>query len=340
MEPIRVVQLEGLSAQLLGVTISFTILCTLVLVLRMWLRYKDAQLGLEDWLMLVGATFNQLHNGVVVWGTLIGIGTPDDKLALANMLEGAKVIMYWQLSYVVGSLFIKSSICATLIRISAKRRYKWLLVGMIALTTVTTIAAMTVVLVRCKPIAANWDPTVGVCLNLDLVVVFTYIVSAMNIFTDWSVAIIPMFILWDLQMQPRMKLVTSGVLGIGVFMPARTFLTVASDNIAHIVLWTVVECAMGIIAGCLPMLRKLIHGYLAESFSAPVRLDQPETELVTIGRLGKKHNGVSTLFDASVTRSRTATVGHGDEDGIGDSDSTRRIIKATRSMEQMRSDSR
>lgn len=124
--------------------------------------------------------------------------------------------MYWQLTYVSGSLLIKASICVTLMRISIKRRYNIILIGLITLSAVTTIAAMIVVLIRCKPIAANWNPDLGACLSQDLILVFTYVVSAINIFTDWSAAIMPIFILWNVRMERRVKMVTAGVLGIGI----------------------------------------------------------------------------------------------------------------------------
>lgn len=45
---------EGLAAQLLGVTIMFSIVCTVVVGLRIWLRHFQNCIGLEDWLMVAG----------------------------------------------------------------------------------------------------------------------------------------------------------------------------------------------------------------------------------------------------------------------------------------------
>ncbi|TDZ54046.1 17-beta-hydroxysteroid dehydrogenase 14 [Colletotrichum trifolii] len=66
-----------------------------------------------------------VHNAVVMYGTFTGIGSPDSKLNTPMMVEGAKAMVLWQIFYVSGSLLIKTSICATLIRIATHRRFKY-----------------------------------------------------------------------------------------------------------------------------------------------------------------------------------------------------------------------
>lgn len=45
---------EGLAAALLAVTIVFSVLCTAVVLLRLWLRWTSKLVGIEDWLMGIG----------------------------------------------------------------------------------------------------------------------------------------------------------------------------------------------------------------------------------------------------------------------------------------------
>lgn len=114
-----------------------------------------------------------------------------------------------------GSIFIKSSICATLIRIAVQRKYIYILYGLIAATAVSNLVAFSAAVARCKPIEAAWDPSKGKCLNQSIIITLTYVVSAVNIFTDWSVAVLPIFILWKIQMRRKLKYLTAGILGIG-----------------------------------------------------------------------------------------------------------------------------
>jgi hypothetical protein len=46
-------------------------------------------------------------------------------------------------------------------------------------------------------------------------VISTYVVSGMNILIDWSVAIVPVIILWDVQIHRTLKIMANLVTGIG-----------------------------------------------------------------------------------------------------------------------------
>ncbi|TDZ28987.1 hypothetical protein C8035_v007289 [Colletotrichum spinosum] len=87
-----------------------------------------------------------VHNVVVMYGTFTGIGSPDSKLNTPMMVEGAKAMVLWQIFYVSGSLLIKTSICATLIRIATHRRFKYALYGLIAMSAASTCIAVLAVL--------------------------------------------------------------------------------------------------------------------------------------------------------------------------------------------------
>ena len=86
---------------------------------------------------------------------------------------------------------------------------------LIAVSTVTTIVAIVAVLIRCKPVSASWDQK-GTCIDQNIIIVLTYVVSAVNIVTDWTVAILPAFILWNLQMRATLKRMAGLVMGVGV----------------------------------------------------------------------------------------------------------------------------
>ncbi|KAK1633248.1 hypothetical protein BDP81DRAFT_495453 [Colletotrichum phormii] len=234
---------EGLAARILSVTIGFTVACLLVVGLRVWLRLKLSTFGTEDYLMCAGVTLNMVHNAVAMYGTFTGIGSPDSKLNTAIMIEGAKAIVLWQIFYVSGSLLIKTSICATLVRIATRRRFIY--------------------------------PSLGSCLDQTIIIALTYVVSVINIINDFAVAIIPVLMLWNIQMRRRLKVLTIFILGLGILASTATIIRMPYSsaysnpanllhNVGNIILWTVVECGMGIIAGCLPMLHQLFKGLAKE----------------------------------------------------------------------------
>jgi len=66
--------------------------------------------------------------------------------------------------------------------------------------------------------AFTWDKTIvgGKCTSIDPVIDLAYLTSAVNIITDWTCAILPAFIIWDIQMSMKMKLSVCLMLGMGV----------------------------------------------------------------------------------------------------------------------------
>ncbi|KAL6412321.1 hypothetical protein AUP68_04706 [Ilyonectria robusta] len=334
----KMVKPDGLAAAILSVTVIFSVLCIAVVGLRVSARVSSGVLGLEDWLMCVGFTLNMVHNGVVIWGTLTGIGTYDSKMNTATMMEGAKSIVFWQLFYVSGSVFIKASICATLARIATKRRYIYTLWGLVAVSVITTAVAISAVLIRCKPVAASWNPTLGTCIDQSIIIALTYAVSAVNIVTDWSVAIIPVFILWNLQMRKTLKKMVALVLGLGVLASIATIIrmpytsvysntTNLLHNIGNIILWTVVECDLGIIAGCMPMLRSYIRKFAKDESS--YQGGSGDLNLVTIGKVKGRHHPIP---DAEFL---ATAVGGDDRESAKDDESTKQMIRVTKRIDQV-----
>ncbi|KAJ3527239.1 hypothetical protein NM208_g10798 [Fusarium decemcellulare] len=341
LEPWHAVEPRGLAASILAITIVFTVLCLVVVGLRVWIRINTHCFGREDWLMCVGTVINMVHNAIVIWGTFTGIGTPDSRLNTAIMIEGAKVIVFWQIFYVSGSVFIKASICAQLMRIATKRRFVIFLWILIALSVIITFIAILAVLIRCKPVAASWNPTLGTCIDQNIIIVLTYVVSGMNIATDWSVSIIPIFILWNIQMRKTLKRMVALVMGVGVLASIATIIRMPyssaysrSENVLYgvgqIILWTVVECGLGIIAGSMPMLRKLFRSLEKDESSYPG--DSNGVDLVTIGRMRGKHHQIYN------TEVRATVVAGDDRDSARDDESTKQMIKVTRRVDQVSTD--
>ncbi|KAF6798272.1 hypothetical protein CSOJ01_12704 [Colletotrichum sojae] len=304
------VQPEGLAAAIFGVTIGSTAVCLVVVGLRVWVRAKLSTFGFEDYLMVAGVAISMAHNAIVMYGAFTGIGSPDSKLDVAIMIEGAKAS--------------PPSICATLIRIATHRRFVYTLYGLITMSAVSTFIAILAVLIRCKPVAASWNPALGTCLPQTIIITLTYVVSVINIVNDFTVAIIPIIMLWNVQMRRKLKIITTMVLGLGILASTATIIrmpysTAYSNpenllqNVGNIILWTVVECGMGIIAGSLPMLRQLFKGLAKDQSSK----DESYVLRARTGRWSNLGNG-GTAEDDHDSPLDTET------------DSTHQIVKTTR----------
>ncbi|RTE84103.1 hypothetical protein BHE90_001426 [Fusarium euwallaceae] len=273
VEEWHAVEPQGLAGAILGVTIAFTILCLLVVGLRVYLRLSTRNFGREDWLMCVGTTINMLNTPI--------------------MMEGAKAIVFWQIFYVSGSVFIKASICAQLIRISTQRRYKIILYILIVVSIITTLIAILAVLIRCKPVAASWNPTLGTCIDQSIIIALTA-----------SIATI-------------------------IRMPYSSAYSNTKNllyNVGNIILWTVVECGLGIIAGSMPMLRKLVKGLSKDESTG--KSGTNDLNLVTIGRIKGKHHPIHDT-DIQIT-----VIAGDDAETARDDDSTKRMIRVMKTVNQ------
>lgn len=124
-------------------------------------------------------------------------------------------------------------------------------------------------LAKCRPITSNWTTAngeEGTCINPTVFVALSKTAYAFDVLSDVAMAAISTLLLWTPEMTLRTKVVTGVVLALGVVASVasvvRTVYTDAygaEDNYLYrtgkIVLWTVVECGLGLIAGSLPMLR-------------------------------------------------------------------------------------
>lgn len=133
-----------------------------------------------------------------------------------------------------GTLPVKSSICVTLLRITPTVLYKRIIYAIVAGSMATVLIADIVVFAQCHPMAFTcWYPSRflqyrlliitgdrtivgGECSDISAIMALSYVFSAMNVITDWGCAILPVFIIKDIQMPVRLKVSISCILGLGV----------------------------------------------------------------------------------------------------------------------------
>ncbi|KAI8687039.1 hypothetical protein NCS56_00276100 [Fusarium sp. Ph1] len=357
------IQPEGLALVLLVVTIVFTILSILIAGLRFWVRISLNAFAVEDWLMLAGLILNIAHNASVIVLAYSGIGSRDDVITVGMQYKIGLWTIIWQFIYVLDGAIIKSSIIWTLLRLAKdlNKIYTKVLWGLFGFSWIVWQISWPVAIFQCKPVAAAWGEP-GDCTSGQTVILrVSYFVSASNIFTDISTALVPMFLLRRLQMPKRTKLMTMGVLSLGVFAsvattiritytwaytaPSGRFCTIyrplignrannTSDEIGKIVLLTVLECDLGIIAGSMPMLRRLIRN-LAPSYGSKDKTPgrSGDVNLVTIGGTSGRRTHVK-LSNGGASRNDDHENHFQDKESNDDDESTRRMIHITREVEQ------
>ncbi|KAK9424291.1 hypothetical protein SUNI508_13744 [Seiridium unicorne] len=259
----------GPAVSLLIISITLLSFSWITVALRLWVRRRIKGVGPDDWLMVAGLGFFTIACVATILSVFNGVGTPDRYLTVSDSREGKKWFMFFQLFYVLSTVPIKSAICVALIRITPRRIYHWILYGTMFFATVSCLVTDITILSWCKPISATWDPSTGSCADQSVIVNVSYFISVISILTDWLCAILPAFILWDIQLRFRVKVSVAVVLGLGFIASTATivrigylrYYTITEDylyNIANIALWSIVESGIGIVAGSLATLRPLL----------------------------------------------------------------------------------
>ncbi|KAL6409115.1 putative cation-transporting atpase 4 [Ilyonectria robusta] len=263
------------SASLKFVTIFLLSLSSVIICLRCWIRFSIRYFGLDDWLMLIGQILYIGTCIAIIIGSYNGFGTLDKYLTNENMS-----LLISQALYCLGSIFIKGSICVTLVRLSNTITVTYLAYAVITINSIGAITAFIIILSVCKPISARWDPSAGHCASTSVIIGASYFLSATSILTDFSCVILPTALLWTLNLKWKVKAPIICMLGFGIFQetnylrayPPIKGLQMANaiaDGVANIVLWSVVELGIGLSAGSVaalrPLLRWMVSGSLVES---------------------------------------------------------------------------
>ncbi|KAI0138165.1 hypothetical protein F4776DRAFT_663304 [Hypoxylon sp. NC0597] len=244
------------SAAVLGVVAVITVL------LRTWVRIRNRAIGGDDYLMIVALILFIPCCVTAYLGCLSGLGLTDDVIKEQDPSgelnhHGLKWFFAFQITYVCCLPFIKSSICVALLRITKAKRFVipiWIVIGLSIFGAVIGFAS------QCK----GTEEVGGVII----------FVSVVSILTDWLCAILPALLLWNLNMKPKTKVLLAFVLALGALASISTCIRLGYTHVyknvkvlpkdflrlgARLIVWAIVECGIGIIAGSLPPLQPLFR---------------------------------------------------------------------------------
>ncbi|KAI1404487.1 hypothetical protein F4819DRAFT_447770 [Hypoxylon fuscum] len=293
---VAVVEPEGLAQILIGFTWALGIITTIVVGARVWFRYWVRISGIEanawgwdDWLAGLGLLAFIAACCFTIVAAYYGLGSPDSKLDASQKSLALEFVFFFQLSEAAFTILVKASIAVFLIRLTTQRRYHYPLWFVIISTIAGCVVPGVVVITLCKPLAAQWDPSLGSCGDYSIITKLSYAVSVITIVTDWTCAIIPIVLIRKLNIPSHHKLPLTITLSLGIFaslasigrMPYLKAYDAQEDRLlgeANIVLWCIIEGALAFIAGSLPPLRKAPGLWIAK-FRTPVNSQQSRSRI-------------------------------------------------------------
>ncbi|RSL47763.1 hypothetical protein CEP54_013257 [Fusarium duplospermum] len=324
-------------------SIIFGILSTITIFLRILVRFQHDVLGMDDGLMFAGYVLFSCLVGVSCQATYYGMGIRDNELPEDIQPYGRKFVWLFQILYCAALVFVKASICSTLLRIAIVPTHRIIAWLTLLMSIASALIVFISLFVLCRPLQATWTGE-GTCAAPATLAILSYFVSASSLVTDTVCAVLPGFMLYKAQMKLATKISISLVLGLGAvasiatiirmpyikfyFNPEKDYLY----RVCNVALWCVFETGVGIVAGCLPPLRKLLKRWI--NFDSSHGHSSGTTPYVNSNALGVSSTIGTTSRSQRFAKPRHVTNGamNGDWERLDD-DSSRRRIYVTVDME-------
>ncbi|KAL4780315.1 hypothetical protein BJX76DRAFT_364423 [Aspergillus varians] len=257
---------ESHTARNNAATIAMTVLATGAVVLRMITRVKVQKIPLEadDWFIVASLVPTYAVLACTIVGGTYGLGkhvwiVSMDDITRINQTHFAYVLIYvWAIP------LIKFSILYFYRRIFGMTKMMWLC----AFLTVGYFVACTIAFSACFHCAFDLYPF--------------YVGNApANVFTDLLILVVPIPLIWKLQMRRVQKVLISGIFLLGSLVCIASLIRIysmvplkASLDVTWIMgnvyVWSSVEPCMGILCACLPTLQPLIRRSLQKIMGSSV----------------------------------------------------------------------
>ncbi|PYI20468.1 hypothetical protein BO99DRAFT_431652 [Aspergillus violaceofuscus CBS 115571] len=281
---------EDRSPEVKAVAAVFMSVACIAVILRCYVRgWIVRAFGVDDWAMVVAMLFYCMFSGCMIGGAIYGTGRHFSVLDAHQRVTAMKYWWFCEIAYCFSAMGCKISVCIFLLRITVKRMHIWILRIVMVLTVVAALVFMFLMLLQCRPVSYFWtrkafdDSIHGVCINMEIIIAMTYVYSAFAALCDFTVGILPFFIVKNLHMRKQTKMAVVGILGMACIASSATIIRIPWVHTfddpdflyatVEIALWSNIETGLGITAGSLATLRPLVRHWLG-SHSDPNYYDR------------------------------------------------------------------
>lgn len=314
------------SREVLAVAILFFILTWITVGLRIYVRAIMLKIWeQDDWWMVVTLLIFTVYLVFQFASTVNGTGRHSWDL---NDAHARLALLFWYLSellYVVSNCSLKLSLGIFYLRVAIQRWHIWCIKILMIGTVLFGLAFLFLAMFQCIPVSEFWNkfPASDRCLASRPALGLSYAFASLNAFADWGFGTLPFFIIWDLRMNIRTKMLVAVILAFAAIGSTATivrmqyihtlingpdFLWATTD----IAIWTTVETGIGITAGSMATLRPLMqtvlwHAGLASTPSSAVRRSSHKLSRSGSNRGYRKEIGLSDLRPTEGSNLTTVT---------------------------------
>ncbi|KAH8646682.1 hypothetical protein BX600DRAFT_154613 [Xylariales sp. PMI_506] len=300
---------------LLATAVTLLIITYLAVSLRFFVRITITKsLNWDDWFMLISQIGFTVACVFIFLGISYGMGHHNDSLSTEAVVQASKYQDLALVIYIADMMFVKLSIGFFLLRLVVQRRYIYTIwISMVIIFIWSTVLFFWD-LFLCNPVAAQWDASIiqQTCAAPQAQINAAYALSVMSVLSDWLYALLPVFLVWKMNMSINKRLTVICVLGLGVFASVATLIRLTTlsnlediDDILYTgtdpMIWTLVEPGVAITAASLVTLRPLLRALNVPGFGNSEPTDVPDAHALSFRYITP---GASLPNNSRKTRSR------------------------------------
>jgi hypothetical protein len=168
--------------------------------------------------------------GTMIGGSIYGTGVMFEHLTPDNRVTAMRFWWLCEIAYCLASVGCKISVCIFLMRITIKPLHIFILYTVMALTVIAGLVFMFLMLLQCRPLEFFWTrlynaptiahlddpnlPVKGSCIDMSIIVNMTYVYSAFAALCDFTVGLLPIFLVHNLHMKRQTKIAVMAILSM------------------------------------------------------------------------------------------------------------------------------
>ncbi|KAK0736326.1 hypothetical protein B0T21DRAFT_411511 [Apiosordaria backusii] len=262
---------ENRGPEILAICGTLVALSVFIVSLRVWVRARMiGHVGADDWIIIAATTVVFVEMMIIIPQVHYGAGRHVQYIKPAsNVVTGLHLNFVTQPLCLIALCLTKVSVGFFLLRLTPSKRFQRFVIGMIIFTVLSATGNFLTVFFQCQPLAFTWGGVAeGECMppaNLKFAAFFN---SSVAVLTDVIFALLPVPMLWKVQLNWKVKSAVAAILALGVFAAVAAIVKITflgsygkhGDFLwdsADLTIWTTIEICTAIIAASFPCLKPL-----------------------------------------------------------------------------------
>lgn len=225
---------------------------------RVWVRRANGVIGWDDYTLVIVCVILIFRLGVQIESVKHGNGR--HVWYIENKEDYEWVVManwYTQICLFPAICLLKISICLLLLRIKDSKVVKQVIYTIIAGLVLTNILPLIVLFAQCSPLKTFWEPKAGKCWTPKVRIYSIYIQASYSVLTDLICSLMPIFVVYKLQIELREKVLICSLMSLGLIATICAAIRASSLGTAVVdlswdyciaAIWANVELHLGVIA--------------------------------------------------------------------------------------------